>query len=126
KVLRVSRSVRDEVGATAVVVALFFSFIALPLSAVGIDLARLYVEIQRVQAAADAAATAGVTFMPDDFAAARARAIEVAEDNGYPNSGTSTVAVSVGERPTQLKVTVSSTVDNVFAKTFGVSTSTMS
>lgn len=117
---------RDEVGATAIVVALFFACIALPLGAVAVDVARLYVEIQRVQAAADAAATAGVTFMPDDFAAARARAIEVAEDNGFPNSGTSAVTVGVGEKPTQLRVTVSSTVDNAFAKTFGVSTSTMS
>jgi len=122
---RVSRR-RDEIGATAVIVAMFFSFIALPLGAIGVDVARLYVELQRVQAAADAAATAGVTFMPDDFASARARAIEVAEDNGFPNSGSSSVAVTIGERPTQLKVTVSSTVENSFARSFGVETSTMS
>lgn len=123
---RLSRSTRNEVGATAVVVAMFFAFLALPMSAVGVDLARLYVELQRVQAAADAAATAGVTYMPDDFAAARARAIEIAGDNGYPNSGSTSVTVSVGDRPTQLRVTVSSTVENAFAKTFGVNTSTMS
>lgn len=117
---------RDELGATAILVALFFSFIALPLGAVSVDVARLYVELQRVQAAADAAATAGVTFMPDDFASARARAIEIAEDNGFPNSGTSSVVVVVGAKPTQLKVTVSSTVSNAFAKTFGVPNSTMS
>ena len=117
---------RDEIGATAILVALFFSFIALPLGAVTIDVSRLYVELQRVQAAADAAATAGVTYMPDDFASAKARAIEVAEDNGFPNSGTSTVAVVVGSKPTQLKVTVSSRVDNAFASTFGVPNSTVS
>jgi Flp pilus assembly protein TadG len=116
---------RDEVGATAILVALFFSFIALPLGAVTVDVARLYVELERVQAAADAAATAGVTFMPDDFAKAKARAIEIAEDNGFPNSGTSSVQVAVGAKPTQLKVTVSSTVRNAFARAFGVSTSTM-
>jgi Flp pilus assembly protein TadG len=126
KLLHLLRRRRDELGATAVVVAMFFSFIALPLGAVGVDVARLYVELQRVQAAADAAATAGVTFMPDDFASARARAIEIAEDNGYPNSGTSSVVVTVGEKPTQLKVTVSSRVNNAFARTFGVPTSTMS
>ena len=54
--------------------------------------------------------------MPDDFASARAKAIEVAEDNGFPNSGTSTVVVVVGAKPTQLKVTVSSRVDNAFAE----------
>lgn len=117
---------RQETGATAVIVAMFFAFVALPLSAVGVDLARLYVEIQRVQAAADAAATAGVTYMPDDFAAARAKAIEVAGDNGYPNSGDTSVTVAVGSKPTQLRVTVSSTVDNTFGRALGVSNSTMS
>ncbi|MBC2932798.1 pilus assembly protein TadG-related protein [Nocardioides sp. zg-1228] len=117
---------RDEVGATAILVALFFSFIALPLGAVSVDIARLYVEIQRVQAAADAAATAGVTFMPDDFDLAVERAREIAADNGFPNGGTSTVQVQVGSKPTQLKVTVSSRVDNAFATTFGVPSSVMS
>jgi len=64
--------------------------------------------------------------MPDDFAAAKARAIEVAEDNGFPNSGTSSVVVAAGDKPTQLKVTVSSRVNNAFARTFGVPTSVMS
>lgn len=122
---RLSRC-RDEIGATAIIVAMFFAFIALPLGAMGVDVARLYVELQRVQAAADAAATAGVTFMPDDFASAKARAIEIAEDNGFPNSGTSSVAVAIGEKPTQLKVTVSSTIKNAFARSFGINTSTMS
>lgn len=126
KLFHISRRRRDEVGATAVIVAMFFAFIALPLGAVGVDVSRLYVELQRVQAAADAAATAGVTYMPDDFAAAKARAIEVAEDNGFPNSGRSTVVVTVGAKPTQLKVTVSSRVDNAFAKTFGIPSSVMS
>ncbi|MFC0223562.1 pilus assembly protein TadG-related protein [Nocardioides zeicaulis] len=126
RIPRISRRKRDEVGATAVIVAMFFAFIALPLGAAAVDIARLYVELERVQAGADAAATAGVTYMPDDFNAARARAIEVAEDNGFPNSGTSAVQVSVGDKPTQLRVTVSSTVRNSFAKAFGVPTSTMS
>ena len=120
-----SRRRRDEIGATAILVAMFFSFIALPLGAVTVDVARLYVELERVQAAADAAATAGVTFMPDDFVKAKARAIEIAEDNGFPNSGTSSIQVSVGAKPTQLKVTVSSKVKNAFARSFGVPTSTM-
>lgn len=117
---------RDEIGATAIIVTMFFAFVALPLSAVGVDVARLYVEIQRVQAAADAAATAGVTFMPDDFTAAKARAIEIAGDNGYPHGGSTSVAVTVGEKPTQLKVTVSSTVTNSFGSSLGITDSTVS
>jgi hypothetical protein len=121
-----TRRRRDEVGTVAILVAMFFAFLALPLGAVGVDVARMYVELERVQAAADAAATAGVTYMPDDFDTAKARAIAIAEDNGFPNSGTSAVTVTVGDKPTQLKVTVSSTIKNAFAKSFGVSTSTLS
>ena len=58
--------------------------------------------------------------MPDDFVQARARAIEIAEDNGYPDSGTTSVTVSVGEKPTQLKVTVASKVGNGFGAALGV------
>lgn len=123
--LAVRRRRRDELGATAILVALLFSFVALPLGAVSVDLSRLYAELARVQAAADAAATAGVTFMPDNFADAKARALDVARTNGYPNSGSTSVLVEVGEKPTQLKVTVSSTIDNTFGKAIGVPDSTM-
>lgn len=122
-----SRRRCDEAGAAAVLVALFFAFVALPLGAASVDLARLYVELQRVQAAADAAATAGVTFMPDDLPKAKARALEIAADNGYDDASADvTVAVTVGAKPTQLRVTVSSTVNNSFARSFGVPRSTVS
>ena len=61
KLFRTMRDSRDELGATAILVALFFSFIAIPLGAVSVDVARLYVELERVQAAADAAATAAAS-----------------------------------------------------------------
>ena len=80
---------RDERGYVAVVFALFSGFLLLPLCAISVDVSRWYVEVQRVQNAADAAAMAGVTFLPDDFASAKATAITVAGRNGYPNSGTS-------------------------------------
>lgn len=116
----------NERGAAMVLGAIFFTFLALPLCALSVDTARWWVEAQRVQAAADAAATAGVTYMPEDFDSAKARAIEFAKNNGYINgaSGTS-ITVSAGERPTQLKVSISTTVDNFFAKSFGIDTSTI-
>ncbi len=117
---RRNRRPRNQAGAAAVIVAAFVASLALPLAAISVDVARWYVELERVQAAADAASAAGVTFLPDDFGKARARAIEIAEDNGYPNSGTSSVQVSVGERPTQLRVTVSSKVGNGFGSAIGV------
>ncbi|SEC43188.1 Putative Flp pilus-assembly TadE/G-like [Nocardioides exalbidus] len=121
-----SKRRRDEAGAVAILIAMFFAFIALPVGALAVDMSRIYVELQRLQAAADAAATAGVTYMPDDFDSAKARALAIAEDNGFPNSGTSSVSVVMGDKPTQLKVTVSSTVSNAFAKGIGVPNSTVS
>ena len=88
-----------------------------------VDVSRWYVEVQRIQNAADAAAAAGVTFLPDDLASAKATAITVAGRNGYPNSGTSSVSVSVGGKPTQLQVTITSTVGNAFGQAFGVGSS---
>lgn len=120
-----SARVRNEVGASALVVAVFVAVLAMPLAAISVDVARWYVELERVQAAADAAATAGVTYMPDDFAKARDRAIEIAEDNGFPNSGDTFVQVEVGEKPTQLKVTVGSTIPNNFAAALGILDSTL-
>ncbi len=123
-----SRRHRDEAGATAVIVALFFAFIALPLGAASVDVARLYVELERVQAAADAAATAGVTYMPDDLPKAkRARPRDRRGQRLRHDAAAGvTVTVGVGAKPTQLRVTVSSVVENAFARSFGVPTSTMS
>lgn len=111
---------RDEGGYVAMLGAMLVAAVILPLAAMAVDIARIYVEIERVQNAADAAATAGVTFLPDDFANARATAIAVAARNGYGNSGDYSVDVSVGAKPTQLKVTVSHEISNAFGAAFGV------
>ena len=71
--IRRSRRSRTERGYVAVLSALFVGFLMMPLCALSVDVARWYVEVQRIQNAADAAATAGVTFLPDDFAAAQSR-----------------------------------------------------
>lgn len=117
---------RDENGYAAILVAVFIAALMLPLCAISVDVARWYVEIQRIQNAADAASMAGVTYLPDDFASAQSQAITVAARNGYPNSGDSSVHVSLGSKPTQLRVTVSMTVSNSFARAFGFPTTTLS
>jgi Flp pilus assembly protein TadG len=111
---------RDESGYAAVLVAALVVTIVLPLCAISVDVARWYVEIARVQNAADAAATAGVTYLPDDFASATTRALAVAQDNGYTNAGTTTVKTAVGTKPTQLVVTISTRVANQFGASFGI------
>ena len=119
------RRPRDERGYVALLVAMFAATILMPLCAISVDVARWYVEVQRVQNAADAAAMAGVTYLPDDFASAKSTAITVAGRNGYPNSGSTSVSVSIGDKPTQLVVTVSSKIGNAFGTAFGVNTNTI-
>jgi Flp pilus assembly protein TadG len=116
---------RDEGGYAAFLVAAFAASIMMPLCAISVDVARWYVEVSRIQNAADAAAMAGVTYLPDDFASARSTAITVAGRNGYPNSGSTSVSVAIGDKPTQLEVTISSTIDNSFGASFGVGSSTI-
>ncbi|HET6562732.1 MAG TPA: Tad domain-containing protein [Marmoricola sp.] len=113
---------RDEQGFVAVVVAVFMSGLFFVLAAISVDVARWYMEVERVQKAADAGALAGVTHMPQDLAAARATASDVSSRNGYPNSGTTSVAVEAGTLPSQLKVAVSSTIPNTFGSMFGIDT----
>ena len=115
-----------EGGYAAILVAMLAAAVFIPVTALAVDVARWYVELERVQTAADAAATAGVTYMPDDFANARTTAIAVSGRNGYPNSGTSTVTVEATSKPSQLKVTVTSTIPNAFGTAFGEDFTTVS
>lgn len=114
-----------EGGYAAVVTAMLAASILLPLTSFAVDVGRWYVELERVQTAADAAATAGVTYMPDDFANAKATALAVASRNGYPDGGSITVTVSATSKPSQLQVTVSSRIRNGFATAFGQPFATM-
>jgi Flp pilus assembly protein TadG len=116
---RLRRRRLDQRGYVAVLVAMSVAAFLLPITALSVDIAKWYVELERVQTAADAAATAGVTYMPDDFANAQATAIAVSGRNGYPNSGNTAVLVEPTSKPSQLKVTVSSRIQNAFAGSFG-------
>lgn len=111
---------RGEAGYAAILVAVMVATVFLPLAAIGVDIARWYVEVQRVQTAADSAALAGVTFMPGDFAKAGALARETAALNGYAADASTTISVSEGDRPSQLRVSISSRVGNGFGATFGL------
>ncbi len=109
---------RGERGYAAVLVAALAASILLPLSALSVDVSRWYVEIERIQAAADAAAMAGVTYMPNELGSAQSTALQVASRNGYTNGGNATVTAVAGPKPTQLVVTVSTTIKNSLASSF--------
>ncbi len=112
------RARRDEAGVVAVIVAVFASAVFFGLAAISVDVARWYLEAQRAQKAADAAALAGVTWMPQDLDEATVIARDVAARNGFPDA--SAITVKRGDRPSELDVTVTSTVDNVFGQLIGL------
>jgi len=109
-----------EAGAVAVIVALFSSVLFFALAAIGVDAARWAVEVEGVQKAADAAALAGVTFVPYDMTNAEATALAVASRNGYKPDSRTKITIQQGSKPSQLRVTISSLVDNQFGRIFGV------
>ena len=109
---------RNEAGYAAIVVAMLSASVLLPLSALAVDVSRWYVEVERVQNAADSAAMAGVTWLPIDLASATATAKTVSARNGYKDGTNATVTVATGAKPTQLVVTVSTTVHNAISSSF--------
>jgi Flp pilus assembly protein TadG len=119
--------VRSQRGYAAVLVAILFPVVFVGLAALAVDTARWYVEVQRVQNAADAGALAGVIYMPQDLTLATTTAKAVTARNGYAD-GTGSIVVTVerGTASTQLKVTVSSTISNAFGRAIGTPTTTIS
>jgi hypothetical protein len=77
------------------------------ISAFAVDFGWFYVRAARLQRAADAAALAGVVYMPGNPARARAVALEAAARNGVSPSATVEVDVAgVPGKPRQLRVTI--------------------
>ena len=115
------RNRRDgERGVVAVLTAIFATAL-LVFTAIAVDIATWYWEAARVQSAADAAALSGTVAMPD-FTRASAKARSTSASNGYVDSVSGPVSVDpfqIPARPTELGVTVSSTIPNVFGKIFG-------
>jgi len=103
-----------------------------------VDTARWYVEMEKQQKAADAAALAGVPYIPQDFATALSNAKRIAANNGYDpttntkivvqvcalsdaysSSGVVSAGCQTGLRPSQLRVIITSDIPNFFATIFG-------
>lgn len=117
---------RDEAGAAALIISMLVPTVFLGCAAIGVDTAQWYLEQQRVQKAADAAALAGVPFLPQNFDGARERALEVAARNGYDDDSPDVeVVVEQGELASILNVTISSDVRNSFGAAIGVRSTTI-
>lgn len=115
----------DEGGFVLAWVALLLTLL-LGVAGFAVDLGHWYLTSSRLQNGADAAAMGGVVHLPGDMASASAAARLLAQENGVPDGGATRVEVGPGVRPTQLKVTVRTTVSNFFAGLLGVPTTTIS
>ncbi len=123
---RLARVGADERGFALVFVALLL-VVLIALAGFAVDYWHWSREGTRLQKTADAAALAGAIYMPNNTGnAGFSTAQSEASSNGYVN-GTNgvTVTPTVGQLPTQLKVTVSEKVRNFFGPLVGVGTTTV-
>ena len=115
-----------EAGYVAIMVALIVPTVGIGCAAIAVDVGSWYAQAEEVQKAADAAALGGVPFLPQDLPKATARAKEITARNGLDDASPDvTVAVSTGDRATQLKVTITDTIQNTFGSAIGVDTATI-
>lgn len=117
---------RDDGGAVAVLTALMM-VVFIGMAALAVDVAREYAVAAQLQKAADAGSLAGAVYLPDNVALATSTAKAVVASNykNNTNSAALTVNVSVGARPTQLVVSVSTPVDFAFGSAIGIASGTV-
>ena len=110
----------DEGGYVAVMTALLL-MVFMGFAAFAVDVGHWYLVGQQEQRAADAAAMAGVTFLPGNLASANTTAQNYSKVNGFANGvNATTVTSELGGQPTRLQVTVTQTVSNFFGSLLGV------
>jgi Flp pilus assembly protein TadG len=115
----------QEGGYVAVMVAVMLT-VLMGLAAFAVDVGHWYLVGQQEQRAADAAAMAGVTRLPGNPDAATTTARNYSSINGFTNGvSRATVTPSIDGASTRLRVTVSTTVDNIFGSLLGVPTTTI-
>ncbi len=115
------RGHRDDAGYIAVATAILTP-VLLGLAAFTVDVGNWYATADQVQRAADAAALAGVTYLPGDLAAAEKQALATAAANGY---STGVDPEPVSGNPNQLRVTITTTVGNTFGQLLGLNSETI-
>lgn len=92
-----------------------------------VDIGNARVQAEAAQHAADAGALAGVVFMPNDFASAQTRAMQVANSDGYTTTARTTVTVSPdAASPYRLDVSITTAVPTTFLNVLGVHSITIS
>lgn len=117
---RLARVARE--GGYIAVISAILTPLLFGVAAFTVDVGNWYFTVEKVQRAADAAALAGVTYLPGNLAAAKQQALTTAAENGY----TANVDPEpVQGQPSKLRVTITETVDNTFGQILGVDQTTI-
>jgi hypothetical protein len=96
-------------------------FVIIGVVAIVIDISWVWTNGLRVQRAADAAALAGVIYLPGNPSGAYAVARGEATKNGYTGgSGTTITPAQDSGNPRRLNVTITTSVNSFFARIFGI------
>jgi hypothetical protein len=119
--MRIGRFRREQRGQTLVIVALMLIPL-LGFTGLVSDVAWYEVNLMRIQRAADAAALAGVVYLPNNVAGAQTAAQQEAAKNGYTNGagGVTVTATPEALNNRILGVSVSAPIRSWFARLLGV------
>ncbi|HYN75579.1 MAG TPA: pilus assembly protein TadG-related protein, partial [Candidatus Limnocylindria bacterium] len=107
-----------EAGYVAVFIALCLPLLV-GMCALAVDVATWQVTGTKLQKAADSAALAGTIYLPASQATAFSTATDLARVNGYSAADGDVITAARTDRPTQLRVTITTTVNNAFGVIFG-------
>jgi hypothetical protein len=115
-----------EAGQIIVVFALMLT-VLIGLVGIAIDVTFAWKNGLQIQRAADAAALAGVVYLPADVGTATLRADAIAQANGYAIGGKTSVVVAPNPaNDHQLDVTITAPVQTFFVRLFGINNWTVS
>jgi hypothetical protein len=115
----------DEGGYVAILVSLLMVLL-FSMAAFSVDVGNWYLTGQQLQKEADAAALAGVPALPNEPATAYSVAATTVRANHDADATTRIVESQLDDSPTRLRVTVSTTVQNVFGQLLGIGSTTIS
>lgn len=101
------------------------SLVLFGMAAFSVDVGRWYLEARHAQRAADAAALAGVPYLPSNPTQAYATAKDYAKRNGYNTTDSGVSVTSKLDSPTQLEVTVGRKVPSLIGQLLGVKGATI-
>jgi hypothetical protein len=114
-----------EAGQIIAIFALMLTAL-IGLVGIAIDVTFAWREELRVQRAADAAALAGVVYLPGNVSGGQTSATAEATKNGYSSgSGTSVTALQDPDNVRQMDVTITSQVPTFFVRVFGINSFTV-